>query len=107
MRQVGDLTLDFEAASRRTGDGYVKAVSDELDHVRLVEEAAALRMRAAEFPKATVRVIDGADHAMMLDVSHALKLDTQFATRAAPDAPAYFAVPVLGWMHGRNRDALT
>ncbi len=69
--------------------------------------AAALRMRAAEFSKATVRVIDGADHAMMLDVSHALKLDTQFAVRAAPDAPANFAVPVLGWMHDRNRDALT
>lgn len=38
MRQVGDLTLDFEAASRRAGDGYVKAASDELDHVRRVEE---------------------------------------------------------------------
>ena len=36
MRQVGDLTLDFEAASRRTGDGYV--ASDALDHVRRVEE---------------------------------------------------------------------
>jgi hypothetical protein len=47
-----------------------------------------------------VQVIDGADHAMMLDVPPAQQLDTQFATQAAPDAPAYFAV--LGaWLHAQ------
>lgn len=38
MRQVGDPTLDLEAALRRTGDEYVNAASDELEHVRRVEE---------------------------------------------------------------------
>lgn len=46
----------------------------------------------------TTRVIDGADHAMMLGVSPAMQIDTKFATQAAPDASAYFAL--LGaWLH--------
>ncbi|TVV74708.1 alpha/beta hydrolase family protein [Sphingomonas solaris] len=70
--------------------------------VPVAPSLVALRTRAAEFPKATVRVIDGADHAMMLDVSPARQLDTQFATQAAPDAPAYFAV--LGaWLDARAK----
>ncbi len=58
---------------------------------------AALRSRSAEFPHAIVRVIDGADHAMMLDVPPAQQVDTAFATRAAPNAPAYFAL-VGAWL---------
>jgi pimeloyl-ACP methyl ester carboxylesterase len=60
----------------------------------------ALRARAADLPQATVRVIDGADHAMMLDVPPRQQVDAQFATAAAPSAPAYFAL--LGaWIAAR------
>lgn len=68
--------------------------------VPVAPSLAALRARAAEFPQLTVRVIDGADHAMMLDVAPADQLDTRFATQAAPDAPAYFAL--LGAWLGRH-----
>ena len=37
-------------------------------------------------------MIDGADHAMMLGVPPARQVDAQFASHAAPDAPAYFAL---------------
>ena len=60
--------------------------------VPVAPSLAALHARAAEFRQVTVHVIDGADHAMMLDVPPARQLDTRFATEAAPDAPAYFAV---------------
>lgn len=70
--------------------------------VPVVPSLAALRTRTAEFQQATVRVIDGADHAMMLDVPPARQLDTQFAAQAAPDAPAYSAV--LGaWLDERSK----
>jgi pimeloyl-ACP methyl ester carboxylesterase len=52
----------------------------------------ALRTSAAELPQVTVKVIDGADHAMMLGVPPLQQVDTGFATRAAPNAPAYFAL---------------
>lgn len=53
---------------------------------------AALRSRSTDLPQLAVRVIDGADHAMMLDVPPAKQVDTAFATEAAPNAPAYFAL---------------
>lgn len=52
---------------------------------------AALRSRSTDFPQVTIRIIDGADHAMMLGVPPARQVDTKFATQAAPNAPAYFA----------------
>lgn len=60
--------------------------------VPVATSLAALRTRSAELPQATVRVIDGADHAMMLGVPLARQVDAAFATNAAPDAPAYFAL---------------
>jgi hypothetical protein len=70
--------------------------------VPVAPSLAALRTRASEFRQASVRVIDGADHAMMLGVSPADQLDTRFATQAAPDATAYFAM--LGaWLYARSR----
>lgn len=62
---------------------------------------AALRSSAAELPQVTVKIIDGADHAMMLGVPPLQQVDTGFATRAAPNAPAYFAL--LGaWLQSMN-----
>lgn len=59
----------------------------------------ALRRNAAALPQVTLRVIDGADHAMMLGVPPVQQVDTGFATRVAPNAPAYFAL--LGaWIEG-------
>jgi pimeloyl-ACP methyl ester carboxylesterase len=70
--------------------------------VPVAPSLAALRMRAAEFRQVTVSAIDGADHAMMLDLPPARQLDTKFTTQAAPDAPAYFAV--LGaWLDARSK----
>ncbi|MBY9061898.1 lysophospholipase [Sphingomonas yunnanensis] len=60
--------------------------------VPVAASLAALRAHSAELPQVTVRVIDGADHAMMLGVPPARQVDAQFATLAAPDAPAYFAL---------------
>lgn len=61
---------------------------------------AALKARAGEFPQIEVRVIDGADHAMMLGVPPEKQVDTAFAIAAAPNAPAYFAM--LGaWLESR------
>lgn len=58
---------------------------------------AALRSRSTDFPQVTIRIIDGADHAMMLGVPPAQQVDTKFATQAAPNAPAYF--PQIGaWL---------
>ncbi len=62
----------------------------------------SLRAQAANFPQATVRVIDGADHAMMLDVPPAQQVDASFAANVAPNAPAYFAL--LGvWLQSTLR----
>lgn len=70
--------------------------------VPVAPSLAALRSRASEFPQAIVQVIDGADHAMMLDVPPSRQLDTRFAAQAAPNAPAYFAV--LGaWLQAHAR----
>jgi pimeloyl-ACP methyl ester carboxylesterase len=70
--------------------------------VPVAPSLVSLRSRAAEFPQATVQVIDGADHAMMLDVPPAQQLDPHFATRAAPTAAAYFAL--LGaWLQAHAR----
>ena len=64
---------------------------------------AALRSNAAGLPQVTVRVVDGADHAMMLGVPPLQQVDTGFATRAAPNAPAYFAL--LGaWLQSGGFD---
>ena len=52
----------------------------------------ALRARSAELPQVTVRVIDEADHGMMLDVPPAQQVDTRFAINVASNAPAYFAL---------------
>lgn len=52
----------------------------------------ALSARSADFPQVTTRVIDKADHAMMLDVPPSQQVDARFATNAAPNAPAYFAL---------------
>lgn len=52
----------------------------------------ALRRDAAAFPNVTVRVIDGADHAMMLGVPPIQQVDLTFALDAAPNAPAYFGL---------------
>ena len=60
--------------------------------VPVAASLAALQSRAADFPQATVRVIDGADHGMMLDVPAEQQVDARFATSVAPDAPAYFAL---------------
>ncbi|MFS0773187.1 alpha/beta hydrolase [Sphingomonas sp. 1P08PE] len=69
--------------------------------VPVAPSLAALRSRSADFGQVTVQVIDGADHAMMLDVPPARQLDTHFATQAAPDAPAYFAL--LGaWLNAHS-----
>lgn len=61
----------------------------------------SLRARAARRPDLTVRVIDGADHAMMLGVDPKLQIDPQFAARVAPDAPAYFA-ELAAWLERRG-----
>lgn len=53
---------------------------------------AALGRQASALPQVTVRVIDGADHAMMLGVPPARQVDATFAAAGAPDAPAYFAL---------------
>ncbi len=58
---------------------------------------AALRSRSADFPQATVRVIDGADHGMMLDVPPEQQVDATLAAKAAPNAPAYFAL-MAAWL---------
>lgn len=52
----------------------------------------SLRARSKQFPQVDVRVIDDADHAMMIGVPPAQQVDTQFATTAAPDSVAYFAL---------------
>lgn len=52
----------------------------------------ALRSRSADFPQATIRVIDGADHAMMLGVPLEQQVDATLAAMASPNAPAYFAL---------------
>ncbi|UAK23132.1 alpha/beta hydrolase family protein [Sphingomonas nostoxanthinifaciens] len=72
--------------------------------VPVAPSLAALQSRATEFRQVSVHVIDGADHAMMLDVPPVQQLDTSFAKQAAPNAPAYFAL--LGaWLddHARPR----
>ncbi|WP_277980157.1 hypothetical protein [Sphingomonas phyllosphaerae] len=56
-----------------------------------------MRARSVELRQVTVRVIDGADHAMMMGVPPARQVDAQFAAQAAPDAPAYFAL-LEGWL---------
>lgn len=67
--------------------------------VPVAASLAALRAHSAELPQANVRVIDGADHGMMLGVPPVRQLDARFAASAAPDAPAYFAL--LGaWLEG-------
>lgn len=53
---------------------------------------AALKAGAVRFPQVTTRVIDNADHAMMIGVPPAQQIDTDSATNAAPDAAAYFAL---------------
>lgn len=60
--------------------------------VPVATSLAALRARRADFPQATVRIIDGADHAMMLNVPPTQQVDSHFAANAAPNAPAYFAL---------------
>ncbi|MDI1294465.1 MAG: hypothetical protein PSY12_01005, partial [bacterium] len=60
--------------------------------VPVAASLAALRAHHAESPQITVRVIDGADHAMMLGVASAQQVDARFATNATPNAPAYFAL---------------
>jgi len=60
--------------------------------VPVAASLSALRSRAADFPQVTVRVINGADHAMMLGVAPERQVDARFAADAAPDAPAYFAL---------------
>jgi pimeloyl-ACP methyl ester carboxylesterase len=60
--------------------------------VPVAASLTALRARTANFPQTTVRVIDGADHAMMLNVPAAQQVDARFAANAAPNAAAYFAL---------------
>ena len=60
--------------------------------VPVAASLAALNAHSADLPQATVRVINGADHAMMLGVPPTRQVDARFATNAAPDAPAYFAL---------------
>jgi len=60
--------------------------------VPVAASLSALRSRSRDFPQATVRVIDGADHAMMLGVPPTQQLDSQLAAQVAPNAPAYFAL---------------
>ena len=60
--------------------------------VPVATSLAALQARSADFPQATIRIIDRADHAMMLDVPPVQQVDADFAANAAPDAPAYFAL---------------
>lgn len=60
--------------------------------VPVASSLSSLQARAPGFPQVTTRVIDGADHAMMLGVPPARQVDTGFATQAAPNAPAYFAL---------------
>lgn len=60
--------------------------------VPVAPSLAALKAHGTEFPQVSVQVIDGADHSMMLGVPPLQQVDTAYASRAAPDAPAYFAV---------------
>jgi pimeloyl-ACP methyl ester carboxylesterase len=60
--------------------------------VPVASSLAALRARSADLPQVTVRIIDGADHAMMLGVPPAEQVDTRFASNVSPNAPAYFAL---------------
>lgn len=53
---------------------------------------SSLKARATDLPQVTTRVIDGADHSMMLDVPPAQQINTKFAAQAVPNAPAYFAL---------------
>lgn len=60
--------------------------------VPVATSLSSLKARAADLPQITTRVIDGADHSMMLGVPSAQQIDTKFAAQAAPNAPAYFAL---------------
>ena len=85
---VGDL--------RYRDDGFGQADP----WVPVAASLTTLRSRAAELPQVTTRVVDGADHAMMLDVPPAQQIDTALATKAPPNSAAYFAL--LGaWLQAR------
>lgn len=60
--------------------------------VPVATSLSLLKARAAALPQVTTRVIDGADHAMMLGVPPKQQIDTDFASQAAPNASAYFAL---------------
>lgn len=60
--------------------------------VPVASSLSSLTARAADLPQVTTFVIDGADHSMMLGVPPAQQIDTKFATQAAPNASAYFAL---------------
>lgn len=60
--------------------------------VPVATSLSSLKARSARLRQVTTRVIDDADHAMMLDVPPTQQIDTTFATQAAPNAPAYFAL---------------
>lgn len=62
---------------------------------------AALKRSAARHSNVDVRVVDGADHAMMLGVDPKQQVDLAFAKSVAPNAPEYFAT--LGaWLERRG-----
>ncbi|QJU58922.1 alpha/beta fold hydrolase [Sphingomonas sp. AP4-R1] len=62
---------------------------------------AALDATAAKHPNVTLRVIDGADHSMMLGVSPQGQIDPANFGKLAPDAPAYFGL-LASWLTERG-----
>jgi dienelactone hydrolase len=62
---------------------------------------AALDASAARHPNVTLRVIDGADHSMMLGVDPKAQIDPAGFARLAPDAPAYLGL-LASWLAGRG-----
>lgn len=61
----------------------------------------ALKRSAARHPHVEVRVIEGADHAMMLEVAPKQQVDLTFAKSVAPNAPEYFAT-LAAWLERRG-----
>jgi pimeloyl-ACP methyl ester carboxylesterase len=65
--------------------------------VPVARSLQALDATAARHPNVTVRVIDGADHAMMLGVEPKGQIDPAGFARLSPNAPAYLGL-LAAWL---------
>ncbi|MDO6413002.1 alpha/beta fold hydrolase [Sphingomonas sp. BIUV-7] len=69
--------------------------------VPVAPSLAALDASAARHPNVTLRVIDGADHSMMLGVDPKAQIDPAGFGKLAPDAPAYLGL-LASWLTERG-----